>query len=74
MRRALTRSLMLAAVLGVGPILAQNAPQHGVHVLERGGQADYLGLEHLLPAEGEQLLGECTRSLARVQDLLQPLS
>ncbi len=49
-----------------GDILPDQPPQHLIHVRDDGIEVQHLRLEHLLPAEGEELAGEIGRPLRRL--------
>src|SRR5271157_2885111 len=49
-----------------GDILAENPTEHLLRLLEKLPQVDDLGLDHLLPAEGQELLREGSRPLGGI--------
>ena len=51
-------------------ILADQPLQHGAEAGHQPVQVEHLGLQHLAPAEGEQLLGQGRGSLPGLHDLL----
>ena len=53
-------------------VLADQSPQHVVHLRDDGVEVEDPRLEHLLPAEGEELAGEGGGALRRLEDLAPP--
>ena len=51
-------------------VLADQPAEHRAHVGDQGVQVEHDRLQHLLAAEGEQLLGEHRRPLPAFDDLL----
>ena len=55
-------------------VLADQAAEHLLHILNHIVHVQHDGLEHLLAAEGQQLPGETSRPLSRFADLPQHLA
>jgi hypothetical protein len=52
-------------------VVADHPPEHLLHVVHDLVQVDAHGLEHLLPAEGEELTRQSGGAVGRLLDLLQ---
>jgi hypothetical protein len=55
-------------------VFADQTPQHPLHVLDGAVHVQYPGLQDLLAAEGEELLGQGRRPLGRLQDVVDILA
>ncbi|HJR49876.1 MAG TPA: hypothetical protein VJ794_02160, partial [Gemmatimonadales bacterium] len=53
-----------------GDVLADQAPEHGARLPYRAVEIEVPALEHLLPAEGQELPGETGGAIRRLLDLL----